>query len=154
MIINLDEHWFIDADEVSCALTERRVITAKEEGAKGKAPKAENIGKIREVQQGFFGTITQACQAYLNKGVASMDGMMTATQIIAAWADMTARIQEATKGIRRKEVIAPAVPVGHKGPKEYNTGVLVSDGHGGVVRFPRNLNPKEPLYGGLPQASL
>jgi hypothetical protein len=101
MIINLDKDWFIDADGVNCTLTERRVITAKADGEKGKAPNPENIGKIREVQHGFHGTIAQAAQAYLNKGVASMEGMLSATQIVAAWTDMTARVEQACKQIHR-----------------------------------------------------
>lgn len=100
MIINLDDVWFIDADGQSCALTERRIIDGK--NARGIKPKAENIGQTRDVQHGFHGTIVQACTAYLNKGVASMDGMLSATQIIAAWADMTKRVELACKHLPKK----------------------------------------------------
>jgi hypothetical protein len=108
MIIPLDDVWFIDADATSVALTEKRVIQAKEEGAKGIAPKAENIGKTREIQHGFYGRIDQAAQAYLNKGVASMPGMLTATQVIACWTDMTARIEAACKEVRKPSTLPQA----------------------------------------------
>jgi len=107
MIIDLDKDWFLDCDERNVTLTERRVIQAKEDGAKGIAPKPENIGKTREVQHGFYGNIFQACQGYLNKNVASMEGMLTATQIVAAWTDMTARIEAACKTIPKRGVAPP-----------------------------------------------
>ncbi len=102
MIINLDKDWFLDCDDRSVTLTERKVIQAKEDGEKGIKPKPENIGKERLVQHGFFGNIAGACQGYLNKNVASMEGMLTATQIIAAWADMTARIEAVCKTIPKR----------------------------------------------------
>lgn len=146
MIINLDEVWFVDADTTSVSLNERRVIQAKEEGAKGIAPKAENIGKERIQQHGFYGNIKQACDAYLQKGVASMPGMLAATQIIAAWADMTARIEAATRGLKRSEV------GGHKDPVSVRSSkLLVSDGNGGTIELP--LKSPEPLYD-LPQAEV
>lgn len=169
MIINLDANWFLDCDDRSVALTERRVIQAKEEGTKGIAPKPENIGKIRDVQHGFYGNIAGACQGYLNKGVAGMEGMLTATQIIAAWADMTARIEAVCKTIPKRgvqtltlaaaseEMEAARVPpkqefaiVGHKGPVSFDTGLFVADGRGGVVEIPAAKGP-EPLFA-LPTA--
>ena len=93
MILILDDNWYIDADTTSVALTEKRVITG--DNARGIAPKAENVGKTRDVQHGFYGSVAQACQGYLNKGVASMPGMLNATAVIAAWADMTARVEKA-----------------------------------------------------------
>lgn len=111
MIVNLDKDWFIDADGQSCVLTERRVIQAREEGeGKGKAPKPENVGKIREVQHGFYGRIDQAATAYLSKSVASMDGMFSATQIVAAWADKVACVEAACRGIPRKGEVIPSLP--------------------------------------------
>lgn len=110
MIIPLDDSWYIDADGTNVVLTEKRVIQAREDGAKGKAPKAENIGKERDVQHGFYGTIAQAAQAYLNKGVATMPGMLSATQIVAAWTDMTARIERSVKSLPRKGEALPQLP--------------------------------------------
>jgi hypothetical protein len=107
MIIDLDKDWFLDCDDRNVVLTERRVIQAKEEGAKGIAPKPENIGKLREVQHGFYGNIAGACQGYLNKNVAGMEGMLTATAVIAAWADMTARIEAVCKTIPKRGVAPP-----------------------------------------------
>lgn len=107
MILNLDENWFIDADTTSVALTERRVITAKAEGSKGAAPNPENIGKTRDIQHGFYGSISQAAQAYMNKGVASMPGMLTATQVIAAWADMAAKVDAACKEFKKPKTTNP-----------------------------------------------
>jgi hypothetical protein len=102
MILNLDANWFLDCDATNVALTERRVIQAKAEGAKGIAPKPENIGKTRDVQHGFYGNITQACQGYLNKGVVSMEGMMTATQVIAAWNEAAARVEAACRRVPKR----------------------------------------------------
>lgn len=111
MIITLDDNWFIDADGTNCVLTERRVIQAKEEGTKGIAPKPENIGKTRDVQHGFFGSISQAAQAYLNKNVASMPGMLSATQLVAAWTELTARVERACAALpKRGEAPATAAP--------------------------------------------
>lgn len=102
MILNLDANWFLDCDATNVALTERRVITAKAEGAKGIAPKPENIGKTRDVQHGFYGNITQACQGYLNKGVVSMEGMLTATQLIAAWNEAAERVEKACRALPKR----------------------------------------------------
>lgn len=102
MILNLDDNWFLDCDATNVVLTERRVITAKAEGAKGIAPKPENIGKTRDVQHGFYGNITQACQGYLSKGIVSMDGMLTATQLIAAWNEAAERVEKACKDIPKR----------------------------------------------------
>lgn len=110
MIIPLDDHWYIDADGTNCVLTEKRVIQAREDGGKGKAPKAENIGKEREVQHGFYGSIAQAAQAYLNKGVATMPGMLSATQVVAAWNDMTTRIEQAMRHLPRRGEPTQALP--------------------------------------------
>jgi photosystem II stability/assembly factor-like uncharacterized protein len=147
MILNLDANWFLDCDSTNIVLTERRVITAKAEGAKGSAPKPENIGKTRDVQHGFYGSITQAAQGYLNKGSASMEGMLTATQLIAAWNEAAARVEIACRGIPRTSEAAPEPVklVGHKGPVSFSTGVLVADGNGGVITIPAAKGP-EPLY--------
>lgn len=102
MIVNLDDVWFLDCDATSVALTEKRVITG--ENSRGLKPKAENIGKTRDVQHGFYGSIANAAQAYLNKSVASMPGMLTATQLIATWNDMTARVEAACKNIPKRGV--------------------------------------------------
>lgn len=145
MILTLDTIWFIDADTTNCILTERRVIQAKEEGAKGIAPKPENIGKTRDVQHGFYGNIAAACQGYLNKGVASMDGMLSATQVIAAWADMTARVEAACKPLRNANKLAPA-------EAEYKTSsssVRIQGLGGTTIELPSTKGP-EPLYA-LPQ---
>lgn len=164
MIINLDETWFLDCDATNVVLTERRIITG--DNTKGIKAKAENIGKERLVQHGFYGTIAQAAQAYLNKSVAGMDGMLAATAVIAAWNDCTARIEAACKDIPRRGYqedvqseprnrTAPPTQeyavVGHKGPQEFHSGIMVSDGNGGVITLP--LKSPEPLYS-LPQVDL
>jgi hypothetical protein len=100
MIINLDANWFLDCDTTNVVLTERRIITG--DNAKGNKAKAENIGKERLVQHGFYGSIAQGAQAYLNKSVAGMDGMLSVTALIAAWTDMTAKIEASCKGIPKR----------------------------------------------------
>ena len=150
MIIQLDDIWFLDCDERSVALTERRVIEAKVEGAKGIAPKPENIGKTRDVQHGFYGTIAQASQAYMNKNVASMSGMLTATALIAAWNDAAARVEVACKGIPKRGV--EPVPVEEApAPPPKNLRFMGADGK--VIEAPPLL-AREPLYSSLPQAAL
>jgi hypothetical protein len=151
MILNLDPNWFLDCDTTNVVLTERRTITG--ENTRGLKPKAENIGKTREVQHGFYGSITQACQGYLNKGVASMEGVMTATQVIAAWTDMTARIESACKTLPRcgAEIISTA-PESMEAAKQAEsrmhrqTMIQTADG---VITLPSKSH--EPLYQ-LPQA--
>ena len=164
MIIDLDERWFLDCDATSVALTERRVITG--ENTRGLAPKPENIGKTREVQHGFFGRIADAAQAYLNKGVASMPGAMNATQIIADWADMTAKVEKACstipkRGVEKSDKQEYAV-IGHKGKTAGSFGPLVGDGKGGIVDLSEKTtgveqtpvtSPAVPSFT-LPQASL
>lgn len=124
MIIDLDKDWFLDCDDRNVVLTERRVIQAKEEGAKGITPKPENIGKLREVQHGFYGNIAGACQGYLNKNVAGMEGMLTATAVIAAWADMTARIEAACKTIPKRG--APPQPPSAETPIPFSAQTPVA----------------------------
>lgn len=138
MIINLDANWFLDCDAQNVTLTERRVVTAKAEGSKGIAPKPENIGKPRDVQHGFYGSIPQACQGYLSKGLAGLEGVLTAAQLLAAWADMTARIETACKGLSK----------GDKAPEQSESRnrtvapvVLVSDGQGSTAA-----KGPEPLF--------
>lgn len=173
MILNLDANWFLDCDSTNVVLTERRVITAKAEGAKGIAPKPENVGKTRDVQHGFYGSIAQAAQGYMNKGVASMEGMLTATQLIAAWNEAAARVETACRGIHRTTGVNETLQttgvnqvlrttgidfeagkqaedrinrvVGHKGSVSFETGLLVGDGNGGVITIPAAKGP-EPLY--------
>lgn len=106
MRLELDSDWFIDADPSCATLYSKHVITG--EGGRGKKAKAENIGKIHESSEGHYGTIVQACQGYLNKNVASMEGMLTATQIIAAWQDCVATIQKAVGPLRDKPMLAEA----------------------------------------------
>ena len=134
MILNLDANWFLDCDSTNVVLTERRVIAAKAEGAKGVAPKPENIGKTRDVQHGFYGSIAQAAQGYMNKGIASMEGMLTATQLIAAWNEAAARVEAACRGISRTAE-ATSEPVKLVG---YN-------GNGGVIEIPAAKGP-DTLY--------
>jgi hypothetical protein len=98
MRIELDADWFIDADPSCATLYRKRVITG--ENDRGKKAKAENIGKIHESSEGHYGTVSQACQGYLNKNVASMEGMLTATQIIAAWQDCVTSIQKQVKPLQ------------------------------------------------------
>jgi len=148
VIFNLDPNWFIDCDSTNVALTERRTITG--ENTRGLKPKAENIGKIRDVQHGFYGSITQACQGYLNKGVASMEGVMTATQVITAWNEAAARVEKACKALPKRgqdtlaaasEDMEEAKSVPHK-----QTMIQTADG---VITLPSK--SPEPLYQ-LPQA--
>jgi hypothetical protein len=131
VIIDLDEKWFLDCDATSVTLVERRVITG--ENSRGLAPKPENIGKTREEKHGFYGTIVGAAQAYLNKGVASMPGVMNATQIISAWAEMTAKVEKACSTIPKR-------------------GVEKAEKTTGVEQTPKT-SPAVPAFT-LPQASL
>jgi hypothetical protein len=147
MIINLDANWFLDCDTTNVVLTERRIITG--DNAKGIKAKAENIGKERLVQHGFYGSIAQGAQAYLNKSVAGMDGMLSVTALIAAWTDMTAKIEASCKGIpKRGDALAPEVVKQAENRMHRQTMLQTADG---VVTLPSKSS--EPLYS-LPQASL
>ncbi len=115
MILNLDEVWFLDCDERSVTLTERRVIQAKEDGGKGIAPKPENIGKERLVQHGFYASITDACRGYLNKSATSMPGVLTATSVIAAWNDAVTRVEAACGTIPKRGQL-PSSPLPQADP--------------------------------------
>jgi hypothetical protein len=119
MIINLDANWFLDCDTTNVVLTERRIITG--DNAKGIKAKAENIGKERLVQHGFYGSIAQGAQAYLNKSVAGMDGMLSVTALIAAWADMSAKIEAACHGMKRGDALAPEAVKAVPAPVAYAT---------------------------------
>ncbi len=88
----------LDADELSVNLV--RLKTVSGENARGRAPNPENIGKEREQVVGFYGTIQQACVAYMNKRVQG-SGATTAADLIALTEQAVSAIIEATQGIPR-----------------------------------------------------
>lgn len=79
MRIQLDPEWLIDCDDSSCQLIRLRTITG--EGGRGKAVKAENIGKVREEGMGFYGRLDHALQAYLIKSMQNLEGHKTAAEL-------------------------------------------------------------------------
>lgn len=102
MIIPLDPTWFLDCDDKSVTLCERRLISG--DGARGKQPKAENIGKERVEQHGFYGSVAHACEGYLKKSPMSGEAIATAAMLIAAWRDAAARVEAACKEIKKRSV--------------------------------------------------
>lgn len=98
MRIQLDSEWLIDCDEVSCNLV--RLVTITGDNARGRQPKAENIGKQREDVVAFCGTMEQACQAFLNKKTQT-SGVTTAQELLSMLREATAAVVAATKGIPR-----------------------------------------------------
>lgn len=101
MRIKLDDEWLIDADEMSCNLIRLRTITG--ENTRGRAANPENIGKQREEVVGFYGTLAQACQGYLNKRMQGSTAT-TAEQLIALCEAAVNAILEATRDIPRKAI--------------------------------------------------
>lgn len=101
MRIKLDDEWVIDGDTLSVNLLRLRTITG--DNARGRAANPENIGKQREEIVGFYGTIAQACQAYLNKRLQGSDST-TAEQLIALAEAAVNAIIEATKDIPRAAI--------------------------------------------------
>jgi hypothetical protein len=75
MHIDLNDEYAVEYDGLCFQLLAKRVIKAREEGARGIAPKPENIGKTATSVVGYYGTLTQAIQAYLQKeiGKSEMD---------------------------------------------------------------------------------
>ncbi len=98
MRIQLDPEWLIDGDALSVNLIQLKTVTG--DNAKGRAPKPENIGKIREETFGFYGTVQQACLAYL-KARQNGSACTTAEELIALTEQAVTAIIEATKGIPR-----------------------------------------------------
>ena len=102
MRIRLDDEYFIDGDERSVNLVRVRTITG--DSARGRAPKAENIGAQREEIAGFYATISQACQGYLRWRTQGSDST-TVDQLVALTEAAVNAIIEATKDIPRKVLI-------------------------------------------------
>jgi hypothetical protein len=98
MRLLLDPEWIIDCDNLSCNLIRLRTISA--EGAAGRAPKEENIGKQREEIVGFYGTLQQAATAYLEKRVKGSTAT-TANEIIDLTVAAVNAVMDATKDIPR-----------------------------------------------------
>ena len=87
---------------MNVGLCERRVITG--DGAKGRQPKAENIGKERIEQHGFYGSVALACEAYLRKSPMSGEAICNAATLIAQWKEAVAASSDGCKQIPKKEV--------------------------------------------------
>lgn len=98
MRIHLDPEWLIDGDENSVNLVRLRTVSG--DNARGRAPKAENIGKQREEVVGFYGSVQQACVGYMSKRMQGSDAT-TAEQLIALCEAAVNAIVEATKDIPR-----------------------------------------------------
>jgi hypothetical protein len=101
MRIHLDNEWLLDGDELSVNLVRLRTVSG--DNARGRAPNPENIGKVREEVVGFYGSMAQACQAYMNKRVQGSDAT-TAEQIISLVEQAVTAILDATKDIPRAVV--------------------------------------------------
>ncbi len=101
MRIHLDPEYLIDGDERSVNLIRLRTVTG--DSARGRAPKAENIGTQREEVCGFYATLAQACEGYLRYRVQGSDAT-TAEQLIALTEAAVNVIVEATKDIPREAV--------------------------------------------------
>lgn len=80
MRLPLDNEWLVDCDEASCQLIRLVMITG--ESTRGRQAKPENIGKMREEGNGFFGTLDQALMGYLYKR-AQGSTATTATELLA-----------------------------------------------------------------------
>ena len=102
MRITIDNEWVIESDPDCCQLIRLRVITG--DSARGRAPKAENIGKTREEGYGFFGTFDQALRAYLFKSVQASPAHATvqeALTFIKQALDKATEAAKAAKGVPR-----------------------------------------------------
>ena len=109
MRLQIDPEWLIDADELSVNLVHLRTITG--DNARGRAPKAENIGKQREEVVGFYGSIEQALRAYMAKRAQGSDAT-TAEGLIKLLQEGEARVLAAVKqwGMTRKAVASAGAP--------------------------------------------
>ncbi len=107
MRIQIDPEWLVDCDETCCQLI--RLVTITGNNARGKQPKPENIGKIREEGNGFYGSLEQAIQGYLKKRLQGSE-CSTAEQILAhlrqseqAVRELVAQLQMSRKDLARVE---------------------------------------------------
>ncbi len=100
MRIDLGDGWWIETD-ASCVTLGQSVITGATGSKRGAhLLKAENVGKARDVTYGFYATVTQAASAYVRKAGSGAESG-TAQDLIKAWEACTARVEAATKGIKR-----------------------------------------------------
>ena len=78
MRLTIDESWAVDCDDTCCTLIRMLPIQP------GPRTKPENVGKIREIQAGFYGNIRQALRGYLEKSVQTIDQTLDVRALIAA----------------------------------------------------------------------
>ena len=64
-MLRINDVYGIRTDDNCCTLVRLRTITG--ENARGKAPKVENLGKVREEVVGYYGTLIQAIQAFFER---------------------------------------------------------------------------------------
>ena len=77
--------YLIRSDSVCFSLCELKVVQAKGEGDKGKAPNPENIGKEREVVVGYYGNLHHTLRALADKLVMRDD--IDSTELLLASLD-------------------------------------------------------------------
>jgi len=92
MILEIDDTWSVHCDDTCYSLIMKKVV----EGGRGRPAKAENIGKEREVNMGFYGTLEQALNGYLHKSINTTDAVFSIPQLITA----IKKAEETIKGIK------------------------------------------------------
>jgi hypothetical protein len=95
--INIADNWYIDTDVTNFTLIRTEVITGN--NSRGKRPLLQNIGKDREITVGYYGTLRQALDGYMNHCVkadltinadvlmllSKLDEIRAAIERVAAW---------------------------------------------------------------------
>ena len=89
MRLQIDPHWAVDWDGSNLTLVHLTVITGEGKGAR--MTKAENIGKMRETNEGYYGkNLRAALQGYVERvtlageGTVDLTGLITKLQEIHA----------------------------------------------------------------------
>lgn len=84
--------FLIRSDNVCFTLFEIHVVKAKEEGAKGIAPKPENIGKEREANPRYYGTLKAALCALADRMTASSEEQLGVQELLGVLKGIQATI--------------------------------------------------------------
>jgi hypothetical protein len=110
MDIDLDGVYFLRMEDLNVILGKKVTITG--ENARGKAPKAENIGQEREKTLGYFGQVVHALQYYCDRVGRNAE---TIHGVRDAWFAAVERIEVACAGIKSNgTVAAPVAPAPKK----------------------------------------
>ena len=106
MRFDIDDNWLIDSDNTAVTLYRKIVISGNNKT--GRETKAENIGKVRESNEGSYGNIRDALIQYMHKSMRMDDRCIDLCDVIGEM-DRRVRAIENLAASFAAQVPAPAV---------------------------------------------